>query len=195
MKTVYLDVETKHLLDEFPGGRKDRSNIKLLKVAVAGTLCEGEYITWEEDMLMPMIKYLKTADLIVGHNVFSFDYKVLGGYFQYPEVILGTRQGGIVSKTFDTQTEFTRIINDRDVSWVSLDDIATRNFGMHKPHDAILIPQMWKDGYHGQVKEYLLNDLRMTEKFYLSGCQGTKIKYDHKIYGKSQGEREIYLKW
>jgi len=193
MKTVYLDIETKHLLEEF--GSKDMRNCPKLKVAVAGTLCNDEYITWEEDMLMPMIKFLKTADVIVGHNIFSFDYKVLGGYFQFPEVILGTRQVGIISKTFDTMTQFSHVINDKAMSWVSLDDIAKRNFGMHKPHDGKLIPQMWKDGYHGKVKEYLLNDLQMTEKFYLAGCKGTTIKYDHKTYGKSQGEKEIYIKW
>jgi hypothetical protein len=190
MKTVYLDIKTKQL----PFGNIPMRDIKL---AVAGTLFEGHFKTYEEKDVDLLVSDLKQYDRIVGHNVFSFGYAILGNYFQYPEVALGAKYSGLRGKTFDTMMAFADIVGSgvRSGNLMALDNMCSHSFGMTKPFEGKLIPQMWKDGKHDEVKAYLLNDLRMTEKFYLAGCQGTKIKYDHKIYGKSQGEREIYLKW
>jgi len=200
MKVVYLDIETQHLFNEFEGGQKNKSNINKLKIAVAGTINseEGSYKTFGEERVEGLIRYLNRFDRIVGYNIFGFDYKVLGSYFQYPEAILGTRQAGIISKTFDVMLEFSHIVNkqyNKDVSWVKLDDIAQRNFGMQKPIDGLLIPGMWRNGKREEVKSYVLNDLKMTERFYLAGIDGATLRYEHSLYGKSEGEKEIYIKW
>lgn len=204
MNVAYFDLETLHLFDEFPGKQKDKRNYSKLGIAVAGILDEKEYRVYGYAWVDQLIEDLKAYDLIVGHNLFNFDYKVLGSYFEYPEAILGTRQAGIVSRTFDTMQEFSHIVNEvsgEDVGWVGLDDIAQRNFGMGKTHDGKLIPQMWREGKHKIVKEYPLNDLEMTKRFYLAGCAGTTIKYNHTLYNKrtnkreSLGEKEIFIKW
>ena len=201
MNIVYLDIETQHLFSEFPGAQKDYRNYGKLKVALAGTLADGKYIAFPEDRVENgLMRYLNSFDRIVGHNLFGFDYKVLGSYFQFPEVVFGARGKGINGKTFDTKTEFAHIVNtnindNKEVSWVSLDDIAQRNFGIDKTEDSILIPKMWQDGKYEEVKAHLFRDLELTEKFYLAGCAGTKIKYHHKVYGVSHGEKEVYIKW
>ena len=38
-------------------------------------------------------------------------------------------------------------------------------------------------------------NLKMTEQFYLHGKKGHNFKFEYKEYGKSYGEREVFVKW
>ena len=185
---LYLDIETQHLITEFEGGWKKPDNYRKIKIAELGTLQNNEYNTYEEKNINDLIFDLVKAELIVGHNISQFDYEVLEHYYS-PHIIKELRM-----KTFDTMLEFSKHTKN-NAGWVGLDDIAKRNFGMTKPIDSILIPKMWRDGKHQEVKDYLLNDLKITEQFFLHGRKGHTFKYEHKIYGKSYGEREVYVKW
>ncbi len=184
---VYLDIETQHLITEFEGGWKRPDNYRKLKIAELGILQDGKYKTFEENNIDNLISELDKSKLIVGHNIIQFDYEILKYYFSQDIMFK------IKMKTFDTMLKFDKFTGK--AGWVSLNDIATRNFGMSKTEDGTKIPQMWREGKKEQVKSYLLNDLKITEKFYLKGKEGYKFKYEHKVYGKSYGEREVYVKW
>ncbi len=184
---LYLDIETQHLITEFPGGWKNPENYKRIRIAELGTLYNGKYKTYEERDLIELYEALSDVNLIVGHNIKQFDMEVLKHYYSH-NVIIDLR-----FKLFDTMLEFQNFTPR--AGWVSLDDISTRNFGMSKTEDSIKIPEMLRSGQKEKVKEYLLNDLKMTEQFYLHGKKGHKFKYEHKEYGKSYGEREVYVKW
>ena len=58
-----------------------------------------------------------------------------------------------------------------------------------------IILRLWRDGKHQEVKDYLLNDLKMTEAIFMHGKKVGKFRYEHKDYGKSLGEREVKVKW
>lgn len=184
---TYLDIETQYLITEFEGGWKRPENYEKIKIAELGILRNGVYKTFEENNINKLIPELLDAELIVGHNIMKFDYEVLKHYLPQDEMFK------IIMKSFDTMLEFDKFTGD--AGWVSLDDISQRNFGMKKNEDSIKIPQMWREGKVDAVKTYLLNDLKMTEQFYLLGKKGHTFKYDHKVYGKSYGEREVYVKW
>ena len=184
---VYLDIETQYLMTDFPGGWKNDENYKKIKIAVLGTLCNDKYRTFGEKDIDKLDEELQSADLVVGHNIMKFDYTVLKHYVP-KEYIEPLRK-----KSFDTMLEFSKFTGNS--SWVSLDDLATRNFGMAKTHDSATIPKMWRDGHHDEVKSYLLNDLKMTEAVYLHGKKGGKFKFEYKNYGESFGEREVFIKW
>lgn len=79
--------------------------------------------------------------------------------------------------------------------WTSLDDLGKRNVGLTKTVDTLKIPKMWRDGEHQRVKDYLLNDLKMTEAIFNHGRNVRKLKYELKDYGKSLGEREVSVTW
>ncbi len=184
---IYLDIETQYLMTDFPGGWKNENNYKNIRIAELGILQNGEYITFDENNIDNLIESLTKENLIVGHNIIQFDYKILKHYFP-TEVMSKLR-----SKTFDTMLNFQKFTPG--AGWVSLDDIAQRNFNMAKTEDSIKIPEMWRNGERDKVKSYLHNDLLMTEQFYLKGKEGGNFKYEHKEYGKSFGEREVYVKW
>lgn len=184
---TYLDIETQYLITEFEGGWKNPKNYEKIKIAELGILRNGVYKTFEENNINKLIPELLDAELIVGHNIMKFDYEVLKHYLPKDEMFK------IILKSFDTMLEFDKFTGD--AGWISLDDISQRNFGMKKNEDSIKIPQMWREGKIDVVKTYLLNDLKMTEQFYLLGKKGHTFKYDHKVYGVSKGEREVYVKW
>ena len=184
---TYLDIETQHLITEFEGGWKNPKNYAKLKIAELGILRNSVYTTFEENNINDLMPELFDSELIVGHNLIQFDFKVLEHYF--PKDVMFK----IMLKSFDTMLEFDKFTGE--AGWISLDDIAQRNFGMKKSEDSIKIPEMWRNGEKDKVKSYLLNDLKMTEQFYLLGKKGHTFKYDHKVYGKSYGEKEVYVKW
>jgi len=184
---LYLDIETQHLITEFPGGWKNPENYKRIRIAELGTLYNGEYKTYEESNISELHDVLNDIDVIVGHNIKQFDMEVLKTYYSLTYI------EHIKRKVFDTMLEFQNFTPR--AGWVSLDSISTLNFGMSKTEDSMKIPAMWRNGEKEKVKEYLLNDLKMTEQFYLHGKKGHKFKYEHKEYGKSYGEREVYVKW
>jgi len=184
---VYLDIETQYLMKDFPGGWGNEENYKNIKIAVLGTLCNGKYRTFGECNINKLHEELNSADLVVGHNILQFDYSVLKHYI--PQEYMKS----LTKKSFDTMLEFAKFTDNS--SWVSLDDLATRNFGMAKTHDSITIPKMWRDGHYTEVENYLLNDLKMTEAIFLHGRKGGKFKFEYKEFGKSHGEREVFVKW
>lgn len=185
---TYLDIETQHLITDFPGNWDREENYEKLKIAELGILQNGVYETYGEDDIDQLLDMLDDASLIVGHNIIKFDYKVLKHYVEKDDM------EKLEKKVFDTMLEFQKRCVGK-ASWVKLDDLARRNFGMGKTEDSMDIPKMWREGKREEVKSYLLNDLKMTEKVYLHGRKGGTFKYEHKEWGKSFGEREVFIKW
>ncbi len=186
---IYLDIETQYLITDFPGGWKNKDNYKNIKIAELGILHNDEYKTFEEDNINELTNELfdSKTELVVGFNIFMFDYEILKYYFS-EDIMLSLRKN-----SFDIMLEFNKFTGK--AGWVSLNDISRRNFDMTKTEDSAKIPEIWRSGEKEKVKQYLLNDLKMTEKFYLYGKKGHVFKYEHKEYGKSYGEREAYVKW
>ena len=185
MKTIFFDLETQHLFQELGMTDFRSRDPTKLKLAVAGILSNKEDLFFEENQVQELFKTLNQADLIVGHNLFKFDYLVLQPYIK--QDIIKTLQ----NKTFDTMLELEKLTG----CWTSLDDLGNRNVGVTKTIDTLKIPKMWRDGKHQEVKDYLLNDLKMTEAIFMHGKNIGKFKYGHKNYGKSMGEREVSVTW
>ncbi len=185
---MYLDIETMYLMTDFPGGWKREENYKNIRIAELGTLMNGEVQFYEEENIEDLIfEIMVNANIIVGHNILQFDSRVLKPYLDDKCMKI------FRERAFDTMLEFDKFTGE--AGWVSLNDISQRNFGMKKTEQSILVPQLWRSGQHNIVKNYLKNDLLMTERFYLAGLKGQIFKYDHKVYGKSYGEREVFVRW
>ena len=185
MKTVFFDLETQHLFQELGMTDSRSRDPTKLKLAVAGILSNKEHLFFEESQAQELFETLDQADLIVGHNLFGFDYLVLQPYIK--QNIIKTLQ----NKTFDMMLELEKLTR----CWSSLDDLGKRNVGFTKTVDTLKIPKMWRDGERQEVKDYLLNDLKMTEAVFDHGRNVGKFKYELKNYGKSLGEKEVCVKW
>lgn len=183
MKTAFFDLETQYLFKEVGG----RENIHKLKIALVGIRIDSQNFIFAEDKLLDAIKILQEADLIIGHNILGFDYLVIEPYIE-KEIIEMLKK-----KTFDMMYELSKIIVG--ASFIGLDDLAKRNLGIKKTCDSILIPGMWREGKHKEVEEYLKNDLKVTEAVYNYAKSNRKLKYEHKNYNVSGGEKEVKINW
>ena len=177
---IFLDIETQHIIQEFEGGWNKKENYEKLKVAVAGIKCNGEIQLFEEHQTNELFDYLTNNKCkIVGHNLINFDYPVLRPYDELVKIT------SLITKTFDTWQELYKITGHM----IGLDDLAkSNNIGIKKTEDSILIPQMWRDGKHKEVKDYLTNDLNMTEAIYNHGKNTGRFNY-------YQGTRFVNVKW
>ncbi len=185
MKTAFFDLETQWLFEELGMINYKNNDPTKLKIAVAGVLQNGKTTFFNENETVELIETLKKADKIVGHNLFGFDYLVLQPYIK--KEILKT----LHPNTLDMMHELNKLTG----CFTKLDDLGKRNVGMSKSIDTKKIPKMWRDGKHNAVRDYLLNDLKMTEAIFNHGKKFKKLKYEHKDYGKSLGEREVRVKW
>lgn len=182
---VFFDTESQYAFGE--NGIKKPSE---LKVAVAGILVNNKVTLFEEKQTQELFDILCKAKLIVGHNLFGFDYQLIQPYIDQDVFgVLGKK-----SKTLDMMFELAQTLGRR-VRWIKLDELASRNIGMSKTHDGKDIPKMWRDGKHNEVKAYLTNDLKMTEAVYNYALKNKKLKYLHSEYNISFGEREVTVNW
>ncbi|MFH1332974.1 MAG: hypothetical protein ABIH53_01920 [archaeon] len=179
MKPTFFDIETQYLLNEV------RENKSKLKIAVAGITCGDRTLLFEEPEVDQLIANLLNAELIVGHNILAFDYEVLRPY----------TTGEVIEKLKKKTVDMFDHLKNITGQWISLDDLGKRNVGHQKTLKSIDVPKMWRDGKKQEIREYLINDLKMTEAVYNHGKQTGSLKYEHKDYGKSLGEHNIKVSW
>jgi len=117
MNPTFFDLETQFLFDEVGGRYPER-----LKLAIAGILENNKIQFFLENQVQKLFRNLNESELIVGHNLFGFDYLVIQPYLE--QDVKNTLKG----KTFDMMVEIDKIAG----CWTSLDDLGKRNIGMEK---------------------------------------------------------------
>ncbi len=162
---VIFDLETTKLIPE------DR-NIQSLEISFAGTCIDGKVSFYSKDNINELFEILDLSELIVGHNLFAFDYIILQKYATF-DVTLKYKH-----KTFDT----FRIIEKKTDCRVSLNDLAKRNLNSEKSGKGIDAPKLFIEGKLDELKEYLAQDLRLTEQIFLHIKTHKSLKYGHTIY-------------
>lgn len=173
---VILDIETTELIP-------DNRDLAVMRVSVAGIKTDGgSQFFWEED-LQGLFAVLDRADLIVGHNLLLFDYKVLQRYTS--DDITAKYK----TKTFDI---FHTLLQQTDRR-ISLNDLAQRNLGMAKAGCGIDAPRLFKEGKLDELKEYLEQDLLITQRLFDHITKHGKLKYGHVVY-RDAVEREIAVR-
>lgn len=187
---IYFDLETLHTYQELKLFNKEDKDPMKLRMAIGGILYEEDgtevHKFFRENQVQQLIETLNKADLIIGHNILRFDYKVLQQY--HKENINNL----LYDKTFDT---FIKLLPFTDNLWTSLDNLAQLNLGICKPHSGEKIPGMWRNNQIKEVEEYLLNDLRMTRDIYNYIKKNGKVKYTYKDYGRVVGNVEVKVDW
>ncbi len=157
VEIAFLDLKTQYLFQEL--GMRDYQNRDptKLKLAVAGILSDKQFLFYDESQAQELFNKLNQVDLIVGRNLVGFHYLVLQPYIKQNVI------QALQNKTFDIMLELEKSTR----SWTSLDNLCKRNLGLTQTIDTLKVPLMWREGQQKEVKEYLLNDLKLTAKFFL----------------------------
>lgn len=167
---IVLDIETQKSFKEV-----GRSKLEKLKISVVGIYdsLTDEYKCYLESEMMALEKRLETAELIIGFNILGFDMPVLAPYLfkpidQYP--------------VLDLLTDVEKARGHR----ASLDSIAAPTLDEKKSGDGTKALTLFKEGKWQELKDYCLQDVKLTKDIYDYGCKHGKVlftsNWDYKTY-------------
>lgn len=161
MRAITFDIETKAA--SMVRGRFDTSQMEVTVVGIHDS-STNEYSAFFVDEFPKLWPILEHADMLIGFNSDSFDIPILNRY--YP---------GDLTKiqSLDLLTEVYNVLGRR----VRLDTLAQATLGRGKTGDGLKAVEWWEQGLYDQVKEYCLEDVRITRELYDYARTNGLLKY------------------
>jgi DEAD/DEAH box helicase domain-containing protein len=166
MDTIVFDIETQNFFTD-PGVGRD--NFAALKISVVGaySYVQDRYFTFEEYQIGECIDLFRDAERIVGFSSNRYDIPVLNLYFErFHPVLLADRRFKKVDLWGKNRIDLLDEIEMATGHRISLDRLAEANLGTTKTHHSWEAIALYKEGKMGELKEYCLNDVRLTKELY-----------------------------
>lgn len=170
MKRITFDIETE-------GDFRGNGDFSQLEVTVVGTHDSetGKLAAFYKEDLPALWQIFESADIIVGYNSDHFDIPILNKYYA----------GDLTKiKSVDLLKEIKNVLGRR----LKLDNIAEATLGKNKTGHGLDAVTWWKQGLKEKVRDYCLEDVRITNELYEYARKHGSLKY--KDY---EGTREIKL--
>lgn len=168
-REVVIDIETQNTFQDVGA-----YNPALLRVSLVGCYfyeTDG-YESFLEDELPKLWPRLERSDRVIGYNLFGFDYRCLQTYY-----------AGDFRKlpTVDLMLEIEKRIGFR----VKLDDVAHATLGVGKSGHGLQAVEFWKKGEIDKLRDYCLQDVRITKEVYDYALQN-----QYAFYHDRQGQKQ-----
>jgi len=177
MDKIVLDVETSNTFADVGGQDK----IHDLKISFVGAYSynQDKYFGFHEHQLAEFAPLLQKAGLVIGFAINRFDLPVLKKHCYFDLMAL---------ERLDLLEEIELAIGRR----ISLNALAKENLRLEKTYHGLDAPRLYKEGKLEELKNYCLNDVRITKELYdLAGQQGYLI-----IPDRNNGPAtKVELKW
>lgn len=158
MRKIVFDIETTDAGIGF-----DPSQMDLAVVAIHDSETD-EYSCYTESELGNLWPILERADMLIGYNSNHFDIPLLNKY--YAGDLLGI-------KSLDILEEIKKVLGRR----LKLDKIAQGTLGVGKSGHGLEAVNWWKKGEVEKVKNYCIDDVKITKKIYDFALVNKKLKY------------------
>ena len=160
MRVVTFDIETQ---GAFSGPLPDLSQLKVALVGVHDSE-SGNYSSYLEHELGALWPLFERADVLVGYNSDHFDIPILNKY--YP--------GDLTQiKSIDLLKEIKNVLGRR----LKLDNLAEATLGKKKSGSGLEAARWWEQGLVEKVREYCLDDVRLTRALYDHAREHGFLKY------------------
>ncbi len=159
MRRITLDIETE---GDFRGNG-DFSNLEVT-IACIHDSESGEYKSFFKDELAGLWPILERADLLIGYNSDHFDIPILGKYYAGNLSII---------KSVDLLKEIKQALGRR----LRLDSVAEATLGKKKSGSGTEAMRWWKEGQLDKVREYCLDDVKITLELYEYARKHGVLKY------------------
>ncbi|OGC88828.1 hypothetical protein A2419_03590 [Candidatus Adlerbacteria bacterium RIFOXYC1_FULL_48_26] len=170
MKVVTFDIET---IGDFRGNG-DFSNLEVTVVGIHDSETK-KYSSFLRDELSGLWPIFERADVLVGYNSDHFDIPILNKYYV----------GDLTKiKSIDLLKEIRNVLGRR----LKLDNVAEATLGKGKSGDGLEAITWWKNGEFEKVRQYCLDDVRITRELYDYAKKHKSIKYKD-----FDGPREVKL--
>lgn len=158
---VVLDIETQNTFQDVGTALH-----KGLKISVVGCYFyeQDEYVCYEEHELPKLFQRLERSGRIIGYNTKSFDYPVMNNYY-----------AGEVGNF--TSLDLLEIIHKSLGFRIKLDDVAKATLGIGKSGHGLQAVEWWKQGEIQKIKDYCLQDVKVTKEVYEFGKLYRIVRY------------------
>ncbi len=157
---IIYDIETQETFQEV--GTRDARKLHISLIGMYSTN-EKQFYSFTEDELPAFWRRLEQCKMVVGFNNKGFDDVVCSAYF--PEM-------GKV-KSFD----ILEIVHKRLGFRVKLDNLAHATLGTGKSGDGLKAIQLYREGKIEELRDYCLDDVRITRDIYNHGKNHGKLSY------------------
>ena len=158
MDTLVFDIETSNFFTD-PGVGWD--NFGALRISVVGVYSydDDAYYCYEEKEMDKIAELFSRAKTIVGFSMNRYDVPVLNSYFQKMKIAAPN----LWSKDrVDLLEEIEVLTSQR----ISLSRLAEANLGVKKEANGAAAIKLFEEGKITELKEYCLNDVRLTKALY-----------------------------
>jgi DEAD/DEAH box helicase domain-containing protein len=160
-KEVVLDIETRNTFQDVGA-----YNPALLEVSLVGVYFyeTDTFESFLKEDLPKLWPRLERADRIIGYNLIGFDYPCLQ-----------TSYTGDIMKlpTVDLLVEIEKKLGFR----IKLDDVAQATLGVGKSGHGLMAVEYWRKGEIDKLREYCLQDVRVTRDVYDHALQQGEVSY------------------
>ncbi len=162
MKGLVFDIETK---DVFDATKKKAQDLEISVVGVYSYL-NDTYEAYTQETLPALWDLLRNIDTLIGFNNNHFDTPLLN---KYAPMDLTKEY-----KSIDL-LESVRISLGRRIR---LDWIAEGTLGIKKSGDGLQAVRWWQEGEVEKVKEYCLDDVKITRQIFDYAAKEKELKYN-----------------
>lgn len=176
MQTIVLDLETEKDFKAVGG----KQNMHLLGVTVVGTYNYGNdsFYAYEKEEFSELEQILKSSSLVVGFNINHFDLPVLAPHVGFDVSIL---------TVLDLMLDVEKALGFR----VSLDNLSRATLGVGKSGMGLEAIEWWQAGEKQKVKDYCIQDVRLTRDLYEFGKKEGYVLADT----RDRGRMRVSVAW
>ncbi len=165
---VVLDIETQNTFQEVGGYFTDKLKISVVGVYFYET---GTYESYEEHELGQLYQRLEKSGRIIGYNTKGFDLPVMNNYYA----------GDFLTfPGLDILEEIHKALGFR----LKLDDVAAASVGHRKSGHGLQAVEWWKQGEIQKIKDYCLQDVKVTKDVYEYGKKYGALAYEDRLGGR-----------
>jgi DEAD/DEAH box helicase domain-containing protein len=161
MRAITFDIETRTASPL--RGRLDTNLMELIVVGVHDSETD-EYRSYTKEELPSLWPVIERADLLIGYNSDYFDIPLLNRY--YPGDLSRIR-------SLDLMQEVYKALGRR----LRLQSLAEATLGRGKTGEGAMAGIWWDQGLHDKVKDYCIEDVRLTRELYDYALANGKLKY------------------
>ncbi|PIT91326.1 hypothetical protein COU17_00845 [Candidatus Kaiserbacteria bacterium CG10_big_fil_rev_8_21_14_0_10_49_17] len=161
MRTIVFDIETSNEFSDV--GSFDPSALDISVVGVYDSKTDS-YRAYLLDELPDLWPVLESADVLVGYNSDHFDVPLLNKYYT----------GDLTRiKSVDLLREIKNSLGRR----LKLDSVAEATLGVNKSGHGLEALKWWRNGEVEKVKQYCLDDVRITKDLYEYALKHGHLKF------------------
>ena len=144
-------------------GRLDVNEMELTVVGIHDS-STGEYSSFLKDELPKLWPIIEQSDMLIGFNSDTFDIPLLNRY--YPGDLTKMRSLDLLSEVYKTLGRRIR-----------LQSLAEATLGRGKSGDGLKATVWWQEGKYDLVREYCIEDVRLTRELYDYALTKGHLKY------------------